>query len=192
MPRPSRAEEQRREFLPILVQAFGELGFRRSTTAELARRCGVRENILYRLWADKKAMFIAALDHVFDVSERAWQGLQDRKGEGSAAARILEYEAHHHGEFGNFKIVFAGLSESDDPEIRAALRKMYRRFQARIQSEIESHRGVEPGSDDAGLAAWALIGLATTANIGRQLRCLDRDARSALFGEIGQRLLDGE
>lgn len=38
MPRPSRREEQRKELLPILARAFADLGFRRATTAELARR----------------------------------------------------------------------------------------------------------------------------------------------------------
>ena len=48
--------ERRAEFIPILANAFAELGYRRATTAELARRCDVQENILYRLWPDKRSM----------------------------------------------------------------------------------------------------------------------------------------
>ncbi|MCB9870985.1 MAG: TetR/AcrR family transcriptional regulator [Planctomycetes bacterium] len=190
MARPSQAEEQRTRLLPILVDAFVELGYRRCTTAELARRCEVRENILYRLWPDKKAMFIAAIEHVFTVSAQAWSRVRTGDG-GSAAERILAHEARHHGEFGNFRIVFAGLSEADDPEIRRALRHMYQHFHAIIEAEVATHRnaaGREPG--DAALAAWALIGIATTANIGRQLRFLSQDQRRALFEGIGRRLLD--
>ena len=51
MPRPSKADERRRELLPLVAEAFSELGYRRATTAELAARCGVQENILYRLMA---------------------------------------------------------------------------------------------------------------------------------------------
>ena len=57
MPRPSRIDEQRKRLLPIVCQVFSELGYYRTTTAELAGQCKVRENILYRLWRDKKAMF---------------------------------------------------------------------------------------------------------------------------------------
>jgi AcrR family transcriptional regulator len=189
MARPSQAKEQRTRLLPILVDAFVELGYRRSTTAELARRCAVRENVLYRLWNDKKAMFIAAIDHVFEISAQAWTTLRETGDPArTAAERILEYEARHQGEFGNFRIVFAGLSEADDPEIRKALRRMYRHFQALIQTEVENHRSARGG--DAELTAWALIGIATTANIGRQLHCLTQAQRGALFGQIGQRLLD--
>ena len=72
MPRPNRTAERRRELIPVIARAFTELGYRRSTTAELARRCEVQENILYRLWPDKRAMFIAAIEHMaFDESLRA-------------------------------------------------------------------------------------------------------------------------
>ena len=65
MPRPNHSAQRRRELTPIVARTFAELGFRRTTTAELARRCGVRENVLYRLWPDKKAMFIAAIEYVY-------------------------------------------------------------------------------------------------------------------------------
>ena len=65
-------------------------------------------------------MFVAALDHVYELSERTWAellaGVDDPT---EAAERVLDYEASHHGEFGLYRIVFAGLSETDDPEIAA-------------------------------------------------------------------------
>src|SRR5512147_3231791 len=101
MPRTSQLTEKRRELLPIVARAFAELGYRRTTTAELARRCEVRENILYRLWPDKKAMFIASIDYVFELSSSIWDKLQDDgSGKATDAERLLEYEARHHGEFG--------------------------------------------------------------------------------------------
>ena len=66
VPRPSQIDEQRKRLLPVVCEVFSELGYHRTTTAELARRCGVRENILYRLWQDKKAMFLAAIDDIFE------------------------------------------------------------------------------------------------------------------------------
>ena len=96
MPRPDQSVERRCEFIPVLAHAFAELGYRRATTAELAKRCGVRENILYRLWPDKRGMFVAALDHVYQSSERTWDELlASASGTGSPAERILEYESSH-------------------------------------------------------------------------------------------------
>ena len=129
MPRPNQSAQRRQEFTPIIARAFAELGYRRTTTAELADRCGVRENILYRLWPDKKAMFIAAIEYVYGLSAQTWEKLLEKGGDKPGAARrLLDYESVHHGEFGLYRIVFAGLSETDDPEIRQALRHMYDRF----------------------------------------------------------------
>ena len=76
----------------------------------LARRCGVQETILYRLWPDKKAMFIAAIEWVYDLSTRTWEDLlAGGAAKKSAAERLLDYEATHHGEFGLYRIVFAGV-----------------------------------------------------------------------------------
>ena len=72
MARPSQIDEQRKRLLPLVCQVFSELGYHRTTTAELAQRCGVRENILYRLWRDKKAMFLAAITDIFQTRSEQW------------------------------------------------------------------------------------------------------------------------
>jgi len=195
MPRKSLTNEKRREFLPIIARAFAELSYRRTTTAELGRRCGVRENILYRLWPDKKAMFIAAIDYVFDLSARTWaEVLADSPTAEEGARRLLTYEARHHGEFGHYRIVFAGLSETDDPEIRAALRRMFGRFHRFLSHQIEAGRkggrkGGATGLDPA-VTAWAMLGLGTAANIGRELGLLGERDRRRLIGGAGRALLE--
>jgi len=195
MPRPSLAIERRSEFIPVIARAFAELGYRRATTSELADRCGVQENILYRLWPDKKAMFIAAIEHVYEVGVRAWQRVLDEgDGDGSSAERLLEHESRHLGDLGLARIVFAGLNESDDPEIRRALAGMYRNYQSFMSTQIREHRrstsrrGADSDADDE-LTAWAFIGLGTIGSIARELKVLgDRDRRR-LIGEEGRRLL---
>lgn len=180
--------------LPVLAATFAELGYRRATTAELARRCGVGENILYRIWPDKKHMFIAVIAFVFEQSRRIWESLlEEDRDDHSGAERLLAYESRHHGEFGYYRIVFAGWSEMDDPEIRDALLKMYARYHRLIRRQIVAHR-VRSGAD-AGpaptLAAWAVLGLGTMANIGRELGALPAGTRRRLLAEVGGWLLDG-
>jgi AcrR family transcriptional regulator len=194
MPRPDRSPERRRELAPVLARAFAELGYRRATTAELAGRCGVQEKALYRLWPDKRAMFLAALDQVFSESEAAWERLAREAGRGeSSAERLLAHEAEHHGEHRLYRIVFAGLSETDDPLIREALAALYGRFQRLIQGQLERHRKGRrrAGELDPALAAWAIVGLGTVANIGRELELLKARERSRLLGEAGALLLGG-
>lgn len=218
MSRPNLSTAKRVELIPTIAQTFARLGFRRATTSELARRCGVQENILYRLWPDKKAMFIAAIDHVYEVAAVAWERVSQASGEGSTAERLLDYESKHLGEYGYIRIVFAGLMEADDPDIRRALANLYRRYQAFVAHQVRTHRNersmlgdphaasladlakgssskpdaikVAHGADDADLSSWALVGLGIIGSIARELNLLDERERQRLVTEAGRRLLD--
>ncbi len=193
MPRTSRIAERRAALLPVVARTFAELGYRRATTAQLAERCGVQETILYRLWPDKRRMFIASIEYVYALTELTWRRLLDAPDAETApaAARILDYEAVHLGEFGHYRIVFAGLNETDDPEIRAALRRMYTRFAELIHARLPgAARRASRAPATGALLAWAVIGLGTVANITRELGLLSADERRRLLTEIGHRLLE--
>lgn len=188
MARPSQRNERRAEYIPRITSVFASRGYRRTTTAELAQACSVQENELYRLWPSKKAMFIAAIEHVFEISARIWRELlaQSADTDESPADRILRYEAIHHGELGNYRIVFAGLSETDDPAIRDALRRMFSRF----HEYLEMHAAAGQGNDSTpGMTAWALIGLGLAANVGRELGVLAARDRQSLILDAGSRLI---
>jgi AcrR family transcriptional regulator len=192
--RTDRSNERRAEFLPIVAGTFAELGYRRTTTAQLAQRCGVQETILYRLWPDKKAMFLAAISHVFDISMKIWAEKTSTAGAASPAEQVLAYETEHHGELGLYRILFAGLNEFDDPEIREALRTSYRSFQSWIEERIVEHRRRAPSADiypvEADDAAWAAVALGTIINIGRDLDLLNSEDRARLLDRVGRLLLD--
>lgn len=182
--------------MPIIADTFAQFGYRRATTAKLAQRCRVRENVLYRLWSDKKAMFIAAIEYVYEHSVEVWGRLLEEQGQDSSGAeRLLEYESHHHGEFGLYRIVFAGLSETDDPDIRAALAEMYRRYQRFIAGRVRDHRANASGNGadgpHASLVGWAVIGLGTVASITRELGLVSDRQRRRLLAEVGRNLLAG-
>lgn len=192
MPRPSLANQKRRELIPIVARVFAERGYRRTTTAELAQRCGVQENILYRLWPDKKAMFIAAIGHVYELAEATWARMLQAGGRGTSAERVLEYESKHLGEFGHSRIIFAGLSESDDPDIRRALARMYQRYQRFVFEQVGAHRGSKGSAGaQASMTAWALIGLGTVASITLELGLLSGPQRRKLMKQMGGLLLEG-
>jgi AcrR family transcriptional regulator len=198
MGRPSQIDAKRVELLPIVARAFIELGYHRATTAELARRCKVQENILYRLWKDKKAMFIAAIDYVFRLSVRVWTEKGERGAQGFSPEAVLDYEAEHLGELGHHRIVFSGLSETGDPEIHDALARMYQNFHAFILQRLERQRPQERGRGrsekrlPAGpdLAAWAIIGLGTVCTIGRELKLLSPALQRRLLADVGRAFLE--
>ena len=194
MSRPNRSSERRKETLPVLAETFARLGYRRTTTAMLARACGVRENVLYRLWPDKKGMFLASMRYVYDQAERIWEEQANATKRGTTAEKLLAYESKHLGELGLYRILFAGLSETDDPEIRSHLRSTYRRFQRWILRRVEEHRRIRgaAGGAEAELVAWAMVGLGTVANVGRELDLFPAGLRARLIAEAGRLLIEGE
>jgi AcrR family transcriptional regulator len=184
--------------MPIVAKAFSELGYRKATTAELASRCGVQENILYRLWDDKKAMFVASIDYLFDATMQVWQELIDQAEADpdgpSAAERILAFDAEHRGEKGFYRITFAALSETDDPDVLQALKSMYSKFTAFIEQRVGEHRATHDDRDmpETWAVTWAILGLATAADIGRETGLLDANKRKAMIAEVGRLLLEGQ
>lgn len=198
MGQPSKAEDRRRAFTPRVAAAFAELGYRGTTTAALADRCGVRENVLYRTWPTKRAMFLAAIEYFLTATLGAWDKVaaDPPAGGASVALAILDRQASDHGHLRLYRIVFAGLTE-DDPEIRAALRDVYHRLHAFIREQVRRHRGTadtaggggRDGTD--GLAAWALIGLGAVSDILRELEILPKSRRQQFMTEAGRHVLDG-
>ncbi len=194
MPRPRQTDQQRKKLLLILCQVFSEKGYRRTTTAELARRCKVRENILYRLWPDKKAMFLAAIDDIFQHRAEKWNDiLADHPSPKQAMERLVAYESEHQGEFGFYRIVFTALVEADDLDIRSTLISMYRRFHQLVcrQVEVSRQSGAKQQALPVDTTAWALLGLATMSNIVRELKMLSPRQREKMFAEVANYLVAG-
>lgn len=190
MPRPSQLDEQRKKLLPIVCQTFSELGYRRTTTAELAQRCKVRENILYRLWPDKKGMFLAAIDDIFQSRAEKWeQILVDLPDPELRVERLVAYEAQHQGEFGFYRILFTALAETDDDEMRAALIRMYRQFHKLVSQQVMTDHKSDRDCLTVSDAAWGLLGLATISNIIVELKLLGPRQRKQMFASVAQALV---
>ena len=192
MARPNQSERRRGELVPVVAATFAEFGYRRTTTALLAERCAVQETILYRLWPDKRTMFTAAIEFVAEHSQAVWARELGKRGTANTAAEaVLDYESDHLGEFGLYRILFAGLSESDDPAIAGALRAAYQSLHRFIRDRVEEHRGERKDrkGPPAELVAWALVGLGTAANLGRELDLLPARARAEMLASIGRLLL---
>ncbi|ODA33836.1 TetR/AcrR family transcriptional regulator [Planctopirus hydrillae] len=192
MSRPSQAEQQRKKLLPIVCQTFRDLGYRRTTTAELAQRCGVRVNILYRLWPDKKAMFLAAIHDVFESRAEKWGELvADLPDSARRVEQLIAYESQHQSELGFYRVIFTALAETDDDEMRETLIEMYRQFHKLVVQQISTGRESRVNGPAVSDAAWGLIGLATISNIIVELSLLGPRQREKMFASVAQSLVGG-
>lgn len=185
-------EAKKKSLLPLVASSFAELGYRRATTAELAGRCQVKEAILYRLWSGKKDMFLEALDYIAENLLRIWKDqLSTAANDKTAIEVLLDYESKHFGEFNNYLIIFSGLNEADDPDIKESLQRMYFHIHSFLVEYITRYKiatGQDNGTDTATLA-WAFMGIGTMVTITKHLGILTKPDREQLLRAIGGELL---
>ena len=66
--------DQRRELVVrAAVIEFGRLGYEAASTSAIAKRVGVSQPYLFRLFPSKKAIFLAAIDSCFDSLEALFE-----------------------------------------------------------------------------------------------------------------------
>ena len=191
MSRPSTAKKRKEELLPLLAGAFSELGYRRATTAELAVRCDVQETILYRLWDDKKAMFLAAIDYLFRFRLGRVREVLDQVPPGEdALSALTEDVANSLGEMGLYRIIFAALGELHDAEIRQALKDLYQhnhRLVVKLLADRQDGRSPVHLKDQD--TAWGVLGMITMMNIVIELELLGPRQRKTAFTQVAKALL---
>ena len=184
--------DRKPDFLPLISEAFVDRGFRRTTTAELATRCGVRENELYRIWPSKKAMFLDAIGFVAESSIQAWSASLQADSSMTDAEQLIATQSQRRGDGHLHRLVFSGLSEADDPQIRLALKNLYQRFHEVLTHYVMQHRqrrGIRsPLSDEA--TAWALIGLGSVFDIQHDLGQGTMEQRRMSLGETSTAILN--
>jgi AcrR family transcriptional regulator len=76
------AAERRQHLIETAIGLFTDGSYHGTTTAEIARAAGVSEPILYRHFASKRDLYLAALEHVWAKTREGWE----RKLEGAPDA----------------------------------------------------------------------------------------------------------
>src|SRR5947208_15480181 len=74
-------EERREEILDAAQHVFAERGYHGTSTEEIARRAGVSQPYIFRLFGTKKALFLAAVDRGFDNVESMFRLAAEREPE---------------------------------------------------------------------------------------------------------------
>jgi AcrR family transcriptional regulator len=122
------AEERRESVLEAAVIEFAARGLEGTSTEDAARRAGISQPYLFRLFPSKKALFLALIERCFQrVSETFSKAAEDRGGEaamqamGDAYRQLLEDRTL-------LLLQLQSYAACDDPEIRAATRDGFRRL----------------------------------------------------------------
>jgi AcrR family transcriptional regulator len=122
----STAAARRDEVLDAAMIEFAERGFEGASTEDIARRAGISQPYLFRLFGTKKELFKASVSRCFretlEVFQKAAEG---KRGEEALHAIGQAYIAQLESDRTWLRGQMQSYAASDDPEIRTVVRAGY-------------------------------------------------------------------
>jgi AcrR family transcriptional regulator len=120
------AEERREDVLEAAREVFAEHGLSGASTDEIARKAGISQPYLFRLFRTKKELFIAAVDRCFvetlETFQAAAAGLA---GEAALKAMGKAYGELIRSDPNRLRAQMQTYAACEDEDVRAVARKRY-------------------------------------------------------------------
>jgi AcrR family transcriptional regulator len=127
------AEERREAVLEAAITEFAVRGLAGTSTEDVARRAGISQPYLFRLFPTKKALFLALVDRCFQrISEAFTAAAGDKTGEEALEAMGDEYERLLDDRT-LLLLQMHTYAACEDPDIRAAARAGFKRLWALVE-----------------------------------------------------------
>ena len=120
------AEERRSEVLEAALAEFAERGYAGTSTEDIARRAGISQPYLFRLFGTKKDLYIASVARCFretlELFQRAAEGLRGEDAlHAIGTAYIEQLERNRVG----LRAQMQAYAACEDDDVRAAVRAGY-------------------------------------------------------------------
>jgi AcrR family transcriptional regulator len=118
------AEERRDDVLDAALIEFAERGLVGTSTEDIARRAGISQPYLFRLFGTKKALFTATVTRCFrETLEMFQRAAEGKRGEEALHAMGQAYTAELiSGDRVRLRAQMQAYAACDDPEIQAVVR----------------------------------------------------------------------
>ena len=135
------AEERREQVLEAALEVFAEHGLSGASTDEIARKAGISQPYLFRLFHTKKELFIASAERCLRETLETFQ----RAAEGKSGEEALQAMGEAYGELirsnpNRLRGQMQMYAACDDAEICAVVRKGY----GELVDFVERASGVDP------------------------------------------------
>ena len=179
------AAERRESLLDTACRVFSEGSYRGTTTAEIARAAGVTEPVLYRHFPSKRALYLACVDEAWRRVRALWEQVIAEEPDPAlwvpAMGRAIRFSKEHR--FVITRLWSQALVEaSEDPEIRAYMRRHLREVHAFVE---KVHRRAQTAGGlrtelDPRAEAWIFLGLGLLRTISDTLGVFGDDDLSAV------------
>lgn len=170
------AAQRRQAIVDTALRVFSEGSYRGTTTAEIAREAGVSEPILYRHFASKRDLYLAAIEEAWTRLRTTWEQAMATEPP-SAWIPIM---AKSYVCLRDAKPVVSDLwmqavvEAGDDEEVRKFLKRHMREvhsFMANVIRQVQE-AGVVNADRDPEAEAWISLAGGLLGTIGRRVGLL--------------------
>lgn len=188
------AEQRRREILEAAVTVFAERGFAGTGTADIAAAAGIGEPTIYRYFANKQELYLAALRLSGDQLMEEWQRIAAENEDPLNALLVLGQWYHQtlRAQPEILKLRFRSITEAHDPEVSHRARAIYRELMRFIESLFEDARAqgrLGPDTDTKTMM-WLFMAVGSLLDMTHLLGLQDELGPRELVN-IGRQILEG-
>ena len=152
---------RREEILDAALQEFAARGLHGASTEDIARRAGISQPYVFRLFGTKKALFRAVIARCFretiEMFQRAAEGL---RGEEALKAMGDAYVRELTGDPTRLRAQMQAYAACDDPELREAVVQGY----GDLVAYVERVSGLSPERVSAFFAMGMLLNVFASMN----------------------------
>jgi AcrR family transcriptional regulator len=118
------AEERREDVLEAAREVFAEHGLFGGSTDEIARRAGISQPYLFRLFRTKKDLFLAAVERCFaETRETFEQAAAGKTGDDALQAMGQSYGELIRSNPNRLRAQMQTYAACEDPDVRGAARR---------------------------------------------------------------------
>lgn len=155
------AEERREQILQAAISVFAEDGYDAGSTEEIARRAGISQPYIFRLYRSKHDLVLACVQRCFEETEaafeRAAEGLQGEAALRAMGASYFEMIATDHT---RLRIQLHAYVGCEDPHIRVLVARNFGRLVevVRVRSGVDNERLARFFADGMLLNVLAMMG----------------------------------
>ena len=158
------AAERREQILEAAIEEFAARGLRGASVEDLARRVGVSQPYVYRLFGTKKDLFLAAIGRVRERVREAFAKAADNYPGSVLEAMGRSYD---HSLFGRKErlMLLQGFAAADDDEVREAVGEGY----AELWRFVQDRSGASDEETFRFFAAGMLLTVDTAVGLMERL-----------------------
>lgn len=150
----AKSDERRRAVVAAAVECFAQKGFYGTTTHEIAQQVGISQPYLYRLYPNKEALFVSAVEHVSVVMTEALQAGAPADADADpdeAWARAREAYAALVADRTVLRFLMHANCAAGEPLVGKAVRRCY-------ATQVDTVRAIF-GGDEAAVRTWFGAGM---------------------------------